>query len=434
MHPIRLVTINPGHFHAALVHREMYPEVAPHVHIYGPAGTELAEHMHRLIRFNARAIEPTQWQLDIHACPDYLDRFRREKPGNVVILAGFNSTKLNAIEAAIAEGMHVLADKPWVLVPEELPRLQRLLKTAEAKGLIAYDIMTERYEITSILQRELVRDEAIFGTVQSGSPTDPGVYMDSVHYLKKRVAGSPLQRPAEFFDVYLQGEGLSDVGTHLVDLVMWILFPDQAIETEAISITDARRWPTLVSKADFCTITGQAEFLHSLNHHLRQDELPYYCNTLVDYTIRGVHVRLGLAWDLEAAPGVGDTHLAVFRGSRCRIEVRQGREENFQPELYVLPASALDYPRVHHALEARLAQLQTTYAGVGLVDYGTHFRVTIPAAFRVGHEAHFAEVTRQFLRYVLGQDRLPAWEQPNMLAKYFVTTRGVELARRRPVQ
>ena len=57
--------------------------------------------------------------------------------------------------------------------------------------------------------------------------------MESVHYLLKMVAGAPLRRPAWFFDVGQQGEGLSDVGTHLVDLVPWVLFPDQAIDYRA---------------------------------------------------------------------------------------------------------------------------------------------------------------------------------------------------------
>jgi hypothetical protein len=48
--------------------------------------------------------------------------------------------------------------------------------------------------------------------------------------------------------------------------------------------------------------------------------------------------------------------------------------------------------------------------------------------YRVGHEAHFAEVTRQFFAYLKDPKTLPAWEKPNMLAKYYVSTKGVEMA------
>jgi hypothetical protein len=52
--------------------------------------------------------------------------------------------------------------------------------------------------------------------------------MESVHYLLKTVAGVPLRRPAWFFDINEQGEGLTDVGTHLVDLVFFVPVPQPA--------------------------------------------------------------------------------------------------------------------------------------------------------------------------------------------------------------
>jgi hypothetical protein len=39
-------------------------------------------------------------------------------------------------------------------------------------------------------------------------------------------------------------------------------------------------------------------------------------------------------------------------------------------------------------------------------------------------------VARRFLDYVRNPEALPAWEKANMLAKYYVTTMGVELGRR----
>ena len=55
--------------------------------------------------------------------------------------------------------------------------------------------MTERFEATHSLQRALVNDEPTFGQIQPGSPDEPAVYMESVHYLKKMVAGAPNIRP-----------------------------------------------------------------------------------------------------------------------------------------------------------------------------------------------------------------------------------------------
>jgi hypothetical protein len=53
----------------------------------------------------------------------------------------------------------------------------------------------------------------------------------------------------------------------------------------------------------------------------------------------------------------------------------------------------------------------------------------VPDAFRTGHEAHFAEVTRRFLEYLKEPAAMPRSLKANMLAKYFVTTSGTELSR-----
>jgi predicted dehydrogenase len=431
MQGIRFITLNPGHFHAALVQKEMYEDVAPQVHVYALLGPDLIAHLGRIAGFNTRSNQPTNWQLEVHACPDYLQRLAKEKPGNVVVLAGNNAAKIDAILAALDAGMNVLADKPWILVPEDLPKLLQALDLADSRKLIALDIMTERYEITSILQRAFVQDEPTFGTIVAGSPDEPGIFMESVHYLKKLVAGVPLRRPAWFFDVHQQGEALSDVGTHLVDLVQWMLRPNQAIDLRRdVCILSAKRWPTVLSRSDFQAITGEAEAPRYLTGALEGDKLHCYCNTLVNYALGGVHVKLNVLWDFEASAGAGDTHLAVFRGSRSRVEVRQGREEKYQPELYVIPNKMIEYALVRRAIEQRIQALHAELPGIGVVDLGSGFRITIPADYRVGHEAHFAQVTKQFLRYLRGQDALPDWEKPNMMAKYFVTTRGVEASRK----
>ena len=67
--------------------------------------------------------------------------------------------------------------------------------------------------------------------------------------------------------------------------------------------------------------------------------------------------------------------------------------------------------------------------GIGIEDSGREFLVTIPDSYRVGHEAHFAQVAKQFFKYLKDPQSLPKWERPNMLAKYFVASTGVELSR-----
>jgi predicted dehydrogenase len=393
----RFVQVDPGHFHAALVQKEMYPNVDSRVHVYAPLGPDLIDYLTRISRFNHRPASPTAWELEVHASAGYLERMASEGAGNIGIFSGRNRGKIDKILAAIEAGFHVLADKPWVIRGEDLPLLQQALDLADRKGLIAFDIMTERYEIASILQREFANSPEVVGAIED-------VYMESVHHIFKLVAGVPNPRPAWFFDVEEQGEALTDVGTHLVDMVQWTLLPDAAIDASAdVKVTGARRWPTVVSPEQFRAVTGQSI----------ESNLDYYCNTSVSYELRGVPVKLDVLWSWEAPAGGGDRHVAIYRGRKASVEVHNSR-------LVVKGA----HPG---ALSARVRELEAKYPGIGLDGE----EITIPERYHVGHEAHFAQVTAQFLRYVDGSAALPAWEKPNMLAKYRVSTSGVALSHRR---
>jgi len=415
MDDIRLTILDPGHFHAALVQKEMYTGVAPRVEVFAPLGSDVIAHLERVARFNRRAQAPTRWELDVHAGPDFVERMAREHAGNVAVLAGKNRAKIGYIRACLEAGLHVLADKPWIIRTQDLPALKDVLALARGKGLAAYDIMTERYEITSMLQKELVRDADVFGTIEHGTEGEPGVRMESMHNILKFVAGAPLTRPTWFFDIEEQGEALTDVGPHLVDLTQWTLFADEAIDYRAdVDVLGAVRRPLRVTKEQFRQVTGEPG-----------DGLDYYCDTEVSYTLRGVHVALRAAWQWEAVKGGGDTHFAVYRGTRADIEVRQGEEEQYRPELYVVPKE----PGAREAAMHKVAALSTRYAGIDIEDQGARLKVTIPDQHRVGHEAHFAQVARAFFEFVRGTRAMPAWEEPDMLAKYYTTTRGVELAR-----
>ena len=143
METVHLITLDPAHFHAALVQKEMYAGVSPVVTVYAPLGADLTEHLARVARFNKRTENPTSWELNVLTGPDSLERMLREQPpGSVVVLSGRNSAKIERIERSVAHGLHVLADKPWILRSADLPRIADALAAAAEKGIIAYDIMT----------------------------------------------------------------------------------------------------------------------------------------------------------------------------------------------------------------------------------------------------------------------------------------------------
>jgi predicted dehydrogenase len=429
MKQFQLIVLDPGHFHAALLQKEMYPRLSKRVSVYAPLGTDVLDYLNRISLFNNRPENPTSWEIDLHTGPDFFERMLRERPGDVVILSGRNRPKIGRIRASIEAGLHVLADKPWIIASSDMPQLERVLDEAEKKGLVACDIMTERFEITSILQRRLVNNAGIFGKLLLGSTAEPAITAKSVHHLRKLVAGVPLRRPAWFFDVEEYGEGLADVGTHAADLVQWIAFPDRALDYRAdVRVLSGMHWPTVFSQADFEQITGERDFPPSLASRVKDGKLAYYCNNSVHYTVRGVHVKLDILWNWEAPEGTGDTYDAVFRGSRSRVEVRQGKLQQYTPELYVVPNAASFAPAVFAALQREVQSLQSLYPGLTVEQQAGEARLVIPGRYRIGHEAHFAQVTNKFFEHLEDPKTMPVWEKANMLLKYFVTTKGVELS------
>ena len=426
--PVRFITLDPGHFHASLVHKEMYPGlVSPVVHIYAPLGPDLVEHLGRLSLFNHRAENPTTWQLEIHTSPDFFPRMLREKPGNAVVLAGRNDVKIGYIEGSVDAGLNVLADKPWIIRAQDLPRVETVLNRATSKGVAAYDLMTERYEITTILQKALVNDPSVFGTIERGTPQQPAVEMRSVHYVLKLVAGVPNLRPPWFFDVAQQGESLPDVGTHLIDLVSWTLFHDQQLDYRRdVQVSSAKHWPLTLTREQFSRVTNEKDFPSFLAANVHEGKLDWFCNGQVIYALKGVNIKLEPLWDYEAPHG--DTHLAIYRGSMASVEVRQEEPEKYRPELYVIPNSGVDHAAVLAAVRKRIDVLQAAYPGIGLDQKNDRIWITIPDKYRTTHESHFAQVTNQFLKYMMNPASLPEWENQNMMVKYYVSTRALDMA------
>ena len=427
----RLMTLAPGHFHAALLQEKMLAGVSPLAYVYAPLGPELTAHLDRIARFNARRQDPASWRLRVYAGPDYFERMLADRPGNVVVLSGRNRGKIERIQASIEAGINVLADKPWIIEAAEMPKLEVALDSAERKGLIAYDAMTQHFEVTCRLQRDLVNDPEVFGDRVLGSESEPAVRSESLHYLFKTVAGAPVHRPVWFFDIREQGEGLTDVGTHLVDLVQWTLFPEEAIDyRKDIEILSAERWPTLLTEEQFRRVTGADEFPEDLSAAVKDGRLEYYCNNRVHYTIRGVHTVVEIRWGFAAEPGTKGVSIASYQGSRSQVEVRQGKRENYRPEVYVIPSETADRGELRAALQRKSERLQGVYPGIELREADGEFQVWIPAELRVGHEAHFAMLTARFFDYLRNPGSLPPWEKADMLAKYYVTTQGVAAARK----
>jgi hypothetical protein len=117
-----------------------------------------------------------------------------------------------------------------------------------------------------------------------------------------------------------------------------------------------------------------------------------------------------------------------MRGTKANIIIRQGREENYRPELYVEPSAQTDRVALAAALQKAVKKLQAVYSGLELREEDGRWHVSIPDRHRTDHENHFGQVMEKFLQF-LREGKLPSWETPNTIAKYYTTIQALELAR-----
>ncbi len=426
--PVTLVTLDPGHFHAALVQKNMYPEVDSNVYVYAPDGPDLQMHLQRIEGFNTRADNPTHWKEHTYTGSDFFEKMIAEKKGNVVVMAGNNQKKTEYILKTVEAGMNVLADKPMAIDKAGFGLLQQAFAKAAEKKVLLYDIMTERFEINTMLQKAFSQIPSVFGELEKGTPENPAVTKESVHHFYKSVSGSILQRPAWFMDVTQQGEGIVDVTTHLVDLVQWECFPDQVLDYKKdVEMVSAKRWPTTMTRSQFADITKLDAFPDYLKKDLVNDStLNVFSNGEINYKLRGVHAKVSVTWAYKAPEGTGDTHYSIMRGTRANLIIRQGKAQNYKPALYIESVKKND-AGFEKDLTASLKSIQEKYPGVEIKKIANGWQVVVPETYNTGHEAHFGQVTEKYLQY-LKDGKLPDWEVPNMITKYYITTSALEMA------
>jgi predicted dehydrogenase len=424
---VKLVLVDPGHFHAALVQKTMYKQVSPDVHLYAPEGPDYKQYLSKIVSYNSRDDNPTSWNEIVYTGLDFFEKMLADKAGNVIVLSGNNREKANYITKSINAGLNVLADKPMIISPEDFPTLEAAFVTAKEKGVLLYDIMTERHEVTTILQKLLSQKTEVFGAMTKGSAEEPAVSKVSIHHFSKNVSGSPLIRPAWFFDVQQQGEGLVDITTHLVDLVQWECFSEQVLSPSDINMVKAKRWPTIITKDEFKGVTGIDNFPEYLQKDIKDGKLNVYSNGEMVYQIKGVFAKVSVEWKYKAPQGGGDTHYSVMRGTQCDLVIKQGADENFVPTLFIENIKGIAMSELQERLNKAFLTLPYDNLTVDAVSKDV-LKINIPEKYRIGHEAHFGQVTEKYLKY-LEEGNMPEWEVPNMITKYYTTTSALKMAK-----
>jgi len=113
---------------------------------------------------------------------------------------------------------------------------------------------------------------------------------------------------------------------------------------------------------------------------------------------------------------------------RANLIIKQGAEQKFLPTLYVENKSRLPAAEFEPVVRAALGKLSDKWPGV---DVNPPPAISSKSPCRTNTAWITKPIsprpTESYLRY-LGEGQLPAWEVPNMLAKYYVTTEAFRVS------
>ena len=384
---IEVVVLDPGHFHASLLQKDALAVINDTIRIYAPEGIGVNQYLESIDSYNHRP--------------------------------------------SIKAGYNILADKPLAINSQDFQLLTEAYQLAQQKGLLLYDLMTERYDILNIIEKELLHQTELFGELQKGSPDNPSVIMESVHHFFKKVSGKPLVRPAWYYDIAQQGEGIADVTTHLIDLINWQCFPDEAIHYQSdVKVLSAKHWPTPITLAEFSQSTQTDSFPIYLKQYIKNDVLKVMANGSLNYTVKGICMGMKVTWNYMPPVHGGDTFTSIKKGSKATLKIVQNEKNGFVKELYIQKKPNIDSHTFETQLQKTIEQLQESYPFLSVKNKSNGiYLIDIPQEYRLGHEEHFSKVAKAFLHYIRNKN-IPEWENANTLTKYYITTTAVEMAKK----
>lgn len=419
---VKIIQLEPIHSHAAAAQYEHISQIDSNVYVYAPERSELDEYFQQINSFNTRKDHPTRWNEVVYIGKDFLEKMVQGKKGNVVVLAGNNKIKINYLEQSISAGMNVFLDKPMVIDKAGFERLKNTYAMAEQKGVLMFDMMTERYNLINKIQKSLMQDTLLFGKMQQGTPDHPAIMESSVHHYYRGGKGN---RPYWFFDVLQQGEGIVDVSTHLIDLTFWKSFPDEIIDyNKDVKVLSAKHWPINITKAEFITATSLPDIPESLNQYMKDTILEVFANGSISYQVKGVYAGVRVDWHAVTPKDGNDLKNAYAEGTKCTLLIKQEYGQK-RPKLYVQKAKKVSEKDYHTNLEQAIARLQTDYPGISLSKESESTEVVFPSDLELSRDPTF----KIFLGYLVNRD-MPKWEIPNTLAKYYITTTALEMAKK----
>jgi predicted dehydrogenase len=293
--------------------------------------------------------------------------------------------------------------------------------TAEKKGVLLFDMMTERYSLLNKVQKSLMQDTLLFGKIQQGTPDRPAIMESSVHHYYRGGKGT---RPFWFFDVSQQGEGIADVTTHLIDLTFWKTFPDEIIDYKKdIKVLSAKHWPVNITRTEFSKATSLSEIPESLNRYKKDTILEVFANGSINYQLKGINAGVKVEWRAATPKDGNDLRSAYTHGTKATLMISQ-TEGQKRPRLTVQKEGNISEKNFQLNLTHALSLLNTSYPGISFSAGSEYTEIVIPSDLEISRDQTF----KVFIGH-LENRKFPEWEVPNTIAKYYITTTALEMAK-----
>jgi len=395
----RLQVLKPGHFHAALVFKDIDYRVQDEVDVVVNDSQDALPFIDLIDRFNQRDIQATSWKLTVHERDNLAFDAGVPLEDCVVVVSGRNSSKLATVAELVSQGYNVLVDKPLLINAEQIPLIDSVIT---GPGQVM-ELMTVRHQVLSRLCHAISNREAVFGNFVDDN--EPAITLSSTHHLCKMVDGEPLIRPDWYYDVTVQGNGLVDIQNHMVEQALWFVLNDDRInEDTEIRLDAARSWATPVPPDLFRQSTGLDEYPAELQQYVDTDGvLQLECNGEIDWRINGVRVRSRAEWKQIEPEDGGDIHKVTLRGTRCNVDAVQSPESDLFPWIDLTAENDDARSKLSEALQQCCDEWgESLFPRIGFSELRSGFHMLIPRALDRGHESHFGLVREKFLDYLDG--------------------------------
>lgn len=411
--PRRIVVIDPGHPHASGVQSARIKGVSDTVLVFAPEGPELREYLQAIEKVNKRKKNPTSWMEQVYTGKDYLKKVPKARKGDFVVLAGKNSKKPDYILSCIKKGYNIFSDKPMVVDGKGYRKLEKAYAAAGKKGLLMFDEMTERYNTYNILCRDILSMKDAVGEISS-------YYIFDVHHYYKKSGNHVTLRPAWFFDVREQGEGIADVSTHFVDLAMWQCSPDVPVTRDRVSGISGSHFPTVITPEQFEKVSGEKAFPEFLSPYVRDGRLEVNSNGTLQFNIDAIPVKLDIEWRYG-----NDMTRDIFRQEiRCASAVIRMTQDETTSNVRKMTVETSEAGS--RLIAGKLSQ-KYPWVSLEKVSDGV-WEVAVDSKKAPSKMGGGAATVARFLNYLDGEP-MPDWESVNTLTKYHITTSAVESLR-----